>query len=91
MVRLRDRCRLRHPGTWLLVTDRRGGAVPTGESSQVHLLRCTPLDVLVRNAGQQFRFSAPGSCDTMPPRVGQTASLPSVRACGRLTSLRITP
>ena len=29
----------------LLVTGRNGGAVPAGESSRVHLLRCTALDV----------------------------------------------
>ena len=29
----------------LLVADRVGGAVPSGESSRVHLLRCTALDV----------------------------------------------
>ena len=29
----------------LLVTDRVGGAVPSGESSRVHLPRCPALDV----------------------------------------------
>ena len=33
------------PYVRILETDRSGSAVPAGESSRVHLLRCTALDV----------------------------------------------